>query len=97
MAERRGSGLQSRARRFESGWHLHVFRPQLNTRAAAWYAYLRGSNDEPHYGFGASTVEELVEQLNNPAWWPNRWSPHVFERYPGDEDFHFNAPDDADG
>ena len=62
---------------------------------ATYFEYRRGSNDEVH--FGASTLEELIEKLNDPARWPNQWAPYVFELYPGDEGFVFNAPDGLDG
>lgn len=43
-----------------------------------YYGYYRGSNDEPH-GPGGSTAEEIVTQLNDPQWWPNRTGPWVFD------------------
>lgn len=55
-----------------------------------FYGYYRGSNDEAH-GPGGRTAAELVAQLNDPEWWPNRHSDIVWE-YVGVDGFSALAP-----
>lgn len=68
---------------------------RVDTPTGVRYQYLRSSNDEQHYGFGAPTVAELVKQLNNPEWWPNGWDTGVFEWAAKGQDVDFNAPSPA--
>ncbi len=39
--------------------------------AVSLYGYVRDSNSETY--FAESTVEELIEALNDPEYWPNHW------------------------
>ena len=47
----------------------------LNREETTWgprFDYRRVSNDDAHDGFRSYSVAGLVEQLNNPEWWPNQ-------------------------
>lgn len=68
-----------------------LYLDKSDTPTGSYYSYRRGSNDEAHMATGATTVAELVTQLNDPAWWPNQWSTVPFEYAGADTDY--NAPE----